>query len=202
MREAAKRLLRSGAQSIVYGRVKLSNGTWQVKEMRATCAEEEERAIQEFGARSISFGRQRQFGATGGPWVTRGIPIFSEEEEELAAKCYAAFCKQYDEPAKRGMFLDIPVFQEDVRYRCLRLKETCGLTSEQVLDMFERDASPAFIDPGAAKDTFDSLAENSSVEKAQDIVQKHPGVLASGEGIGNNVMQAEIMANMLYMASR
>eukprot|EP00420_Gonyaulax_spinifera_P036604 CAMPEP_0197877822 /NCGR_PEP_ID=MMETSP1439-20131203/6404_1 /TAXON_ID=66791 /ORGANISM="Gonyaulax spinifera, Strain CCMP409" /LENGTH=219 /DNA_ID=CAMNT_0043497199 /DNA_START=80 /DNA_END=739 /DNA_ORIENTATION=+ len=156
--------------------------------------------------RSVSVARRAedgglQFGhvlASPGVWEMTTDGVEQDEKDKAAAtKSWEAFQKQFKGASERGMYMDTPVAEQDVKYRFLRLKNTFGITPEQALKMMETDALPMVIDSDYVKGTFDAMVAGASREKALEIVDRHPGVLASGKDIKGNMMQADIISNMI-----
>jgi len=134
-----------------------------------------------------------------GSWkmTTEGVPIPGPEEEALAEKGWQAFSKQFEAAAKRGMYLDTPVAEQDIKYRWRRLRDSFGVSSEEALQIVEDDATPLVIDSNYVQETFDAMVEGASQEKALEIIKKHPGVLASGKAIKDNMAQADAFSNVI-----
>ncbi|CAJ1406347.1 unnamed protein product [Effrenium voratum] len=75
-----------------------------------------------------------------------GICDAGPEEEALAASAWEAFREQYTGAAERGMYMDTPVAENDVKYRWRRLRDTFGVSSQEALGIIETDALPLVID--------------------------------------------------------
>eukprot|EP00435_Cladocopium_sp_Y103_P007799 s927_g2.t1 len=48
--------------------------------------------------------------------------------------------------------------------------------------------------------TFNAMIEGSSREKALEIVQRHPGILAAGPDVKGNMLQADVASNAINAA--
>jgi len=134
-----------------------------------------------------------------GSWkmTTDGVPIQGPEDEEMAEKGWQTFSTQFEAAAKRGMYLDTPVAEEDIKYRWRRLRDSFGVSSEEALSIMEADATPLVIDSNYVQETFEAMVEGSSKEKALEVVKRHPGILASGKAIKDNMGQADIMSSII-----
>jgi len=134
-----------------------------------------------------------------GQWLINpeGIPIDGPEDEAIADKVWAAFKKQYSSAAERGMYMDTPVGEQDVKYRARRLKQTFGTSHEEVLRLVEMEALPMVVDSDYVKKTFDAMVRGSDKEKALSIIYKNPGVLTAGDGIEDNMGMAEVAAGFI-----
>eukprot|EP00441_Pelagodinium_beii_P037406 CAMPEP_0197648926 /NCGR_PEP_ID=MMETSP1338-20131121/28042_1 /TAXON_ID=43686 ORGANISM="Pelagodinium beii, Strain RCC1491" /NCGR_SAMPLE_ID=MMETSP1338 /ASSEMBLY_ACC=CAM_ASM_000754 /LENGTH=204 /DNA_ID=CAMNT_0043222995 /DNA_START=50 /DNA_END=664 /DNA_ORIENTATION=+ len=128
---------------------------------------------------------------------SEGVAIQGPEEEALAQKCWEAFKEQYESAAGRGMYMDTPVGENDIKYRWRRLRDSFGLTSEEALEIMQVDALPLVIDSNYVQGTFDSMVEGASREKALDIVKRHPGILAAGKEVKNNMLQADVASTVI-----
>jgi len=126
-----------------------------------------------------------------------GVPVQSEEEDALAAKAWELFRKQFPAASERGMYMDTPVAEQDIKYRWRKMRDNFGLTSKQVLEVMEQDAMPLVVDAEYVKGTWDGMVKGSSKEKATEVLMKHPGILVSGPNIENNMMQAEMTSTII-----
>ncbi|CAE7471913.1 pex7 [Symbiodinium sp. CCMP2456] len=82
-----------------------------------------------------------------GSWKPTGeIDIQGPEEEALAQSVWEAFQEQYTGAAERGMYMDTPVGENDIKYRWRRLRDTFGITSEEAVGIMQTDALPLVID--------------------------------------------------------
>ena len=126
-----------------------------------------------------------------------GVPVQSEEEEALATKAWEYFSKQFPAASGRGMYMDTPVAEQDIKYRWRKMRDNFGLTSQQVLEVLEQDAMPMVVDAEYVKGTWDGMVKGSSKEKATEVLMKHPGILVSGPGIEGNMAQAELTSTII-----
>eukprot|EP00930_Biecheleria_cincta_P071382 TRINITY_DN58892_c0_g1_i1.p1 TRINITY_DN58892_c0_g1~~TRINITY_DN58892_c0_g1_i1.p1 ORF type:complete len:230 (-),score=55.86 TRINITY_DN58892_c0_g1_i1:95-715(-) len=122
----------------------------------------------------------------------KGMKIEGPEENALAVDCWKAFQGQYTSAADRGMYMDTPVAEEDIKYRFRRLRETFGISTSEALDIMKIDALPLVIDSDYVKKTFDAMVEGASREKALEIIKRHPGILAAGPDVKSNMLQADV----------
>jgi hypothetical protein len=134
-----------------------------------------------------------------GQWLINpeGIPIEGSDDEAAADKVWAAFKKQYSSAAERGMYMDTPVGEQDVKYRARRLKQTFGTSHEEVLRLVEMEALPLVVDSDYVKKTFDAMVRGADREKALSIIYKNPGVLTAGDSIEENMGMAEVAAGFI-----
>mmetsp|Transcript_66505 Transcript_66505/g.81401 ORF Transcript_66505/g.81401 Transcript_66505/m.81401 type:complete len:197 (-) Transcript_66505:57-647(-) len=136
-----------------------------------------------------------------GSWQPTGeIDIQGPEEEALAQTVWEAFKGQYTGAAERGIYMDTPVGENDIKYRWRRLRDTFGVTSEEAAQIMETDALPLVIDADYVAKTFNAMIEGSSREKALEIVQRHPGILAAGPDVKENMLQADVASNAINAA--
>jgi len=126
-----------------------------------------------------------------------GVPIQSEEEEALATKAWEFFSQQFPAASERGMYMDTPVAEQDIKYRWRKMRDNFGLTSKQVLEVMEQDAMPLVVDAKFVRGTWDGMVKGSSKEKATEVLMKHPGILVSGPNIENNMVQAEMTSTII-----
>mmetsp|Transcript_73322 Transcript_73322/g.192247 ORF Transcript_73322/g.192247 Transcript_73322/m.192247 type:complete len:221 (+) Transcript_73322:65-727(+) len=145
---------------------------------------------------SMCFGHTLQ---PDGTWqVTEvGVPIQSPEEDAAVKKGWMEFKRQYSLAAKKGMYMDTPVAEEDVKYRFRLMRDNFGISTEKTLSLLETDALPMVIDADYVKGTFDAMVEGASREKALEIITRHPGVLAAGKDIKDNMFQADLASQMI-----
>lgn len=129
--------------------------------------------------------------------LEQSVPIESEEEEVQAGKGWELFQKQYPAASKRGIFIDTPVEERDVKYRWRRLKSTFGISSEQCNELIGMDAVPLVVDSDFVQMTWNAMVKGSSKEEAWEVVGKNPAVLTAGEGIEQNMPQAKIAAGFI-----
>eukprot|EP00933_Yihiella_yeosuensis_P047336 TRINITY_DN4310_c0_g2_i1.p1 TRINITY_DN4310_c0_g2~~TRINITY_DN4310_c0_g2_i1.p1 ORF type:complete len:208 (+),score=32.08 TRINITY_DN4310_c0_g2_i1:140-763(+) len=134
-----------------------------------------------------------------GSWklTEEGVPIQGPEEDALAQKTWEAFKTQYENAAERGVYMDTPVGEQDIKYRYRRLRDTFGITSEEAFKIMEVDALPLVIDSDYVKVTFDAMVEGSSRDKALEIISRHPGILAAGKEVKSNMLQAEVASQFI-----
>lgn len=134
-----------------------------------------------------------------GTWKTteEGVPVEGPEEEAVAVKAWQEFRRQFKSAATRGMYMTTPVGEEDVKYRFRQMRDAFGISGEETIGLLATDALPMVIDSAYVKETFDAMVEGSSREKALEIITRHPGVLAAGKAIKDNMFQADIASNMI-----
>lgn len=136
-----------------------------------------------------------------GSWKPTGeIDIQGPEEEALAESAWQAFKSQYTSAAERGIYMDTPVAENDVKYRWRRLRDTFGVSSKEAVEIMETDALPLVIDSDYVQKTFNAMIEGSSREKALEIVMRHPGILAAGPDVKGNMLQADVASNAINAA--
>mmetsp|Transcript_46205 Transcript_46205/g.100616 ORF Transcript_46205/g.100616 Transcript_46205/m.100616 type:complete len:197 (-) Transcript_46205:169-759(-) len=136
-----------------------------------------------------------------GSWKPTGeIEIQGPEEEAMADSVWQAFKSQYTGAAERGIYMDTPVGENDIKYRWRRLRDTFGVSSEEAVEIMETDALPLVIDADYVAKTFNAMVEGSSREKALEIVQRHPGILAAGPDVKGNMLQADVASNAINAA--
>eukprot|EP00439_Symbiodinium_sp_Y106_P021152 s597_g2.t1 len=86
-----------------------------------------------------------------GSWKPTGeIDIQGPEEEALAQSVWEAFQEQYTGAAERGMYMDTPVGENDIK----RLRDTFGITSEEAVGIMQTDALPLVIDADYVQDPW------------------------------------------------
>ena len=107
------------------------------------------------------------------------------------------FKNQYKTASEKGVFIDTPVGERDVKYRWRRLKTTFGMTSEEVNTLIDIDAVPLVVDADYVQGTFEAMVKGSSREEALDVVMKNPAVLTAGKDIETNMPQAKIFAGFI-----
>jgi len=126
-----------------------------------------------------------------------GVPIQSAEEEAMATEVWELFRKQFASASERGMYMDTPVAERDIKYRWRKMRDNFGLTSQQVLEVMEQDAMPLVVDAEFVKKTWDAMVKGSSKVEATEVLLKHPGILVSGPGIENNMAQAKLTSTVI-----
>eukprot|EP00931_Biecheleriopsis_adriatica_P021732 TRINITY_DN1412_c0_g1_i1.p1 TRINITY_DN1412_c0_g1~~TRINITY_DN1412_c0_g1_i1.p1 ORF type:complete len:236 (+),score=72.30 TRINITY_DN1412_c0_g1_i1:59-709(+) len=133
-----------------------------------------------------------------GSWKPTGeIAIQGPEEDAMAQESWEAFKTQYESASERGMYMDTPVGEDDIKYRWRRLRDTFGVTSAEALEIIKTEALPLVIDSNYVQETFDAMVEGSSREKALEIVGRHPGILAAGKAVKDNMLQAEVASTFI-----
>jgi len=126
-----------------------------------------------------------------------GVPVQSEEEEAMATKAWELFSKQFPAASERGMYMDTPVTEQDIKYRWRKMRDNFGLTSTQVLGVMEKDSMPMVVDAEFVRSTWDAMVKGSSKEEATEVLMKHPGILVSGPNIENNMAQAKLTSTII-----
>mmetsp|Transcript_63872 Transcript_63872/g.139060 ORF Transcript_63872/g.139060 Transcript_63872/m.139060 type:complete len:232 (+) Transcript_63872:78-773(+) len=130
-----------------------------------------------------------------GDWtVLKSIPIESLMEEECAHKAWEVFRRSYPGPSEKGMFLDTPVAEQDIKYRWRRLKKTLRMNCAECLQLVEKEAVPLVVDSDYVEQTFDAMVRGSSYARALEVVQRNPNVLTAGTGIEGSMDAAEVGA--------
>ena len=136
-----------------------------------------------------------------GSWKPTGeIDIQGPEEEAMAESVWEVFKSQYTSAAERGIYMDTPVGENDIKYRWRRLRDTFGVSSKEAVEIMETDALPLVIDADYVAKTFNAMIEGSSREKALEIVQRHPGILAAGPDVKGNMLQADVASTAINAA--
>mmetsp|Transcript_143709 Transcript_143709/g.203299 ORF Transcript_143709/g.203299 Transcript_143709/m.203299 type:complete len:203 (-) Transcript_143709:253-861(-) len=136
-----------------------------------------------------------------GSWKPTGeIDIQGPEEEALAQSVWEAFQEQYTGAAERGMYMDTPVGENDIKYRWRRLRDTFGITSEEAVGIMQTDALPLVIDADYVQKTFKAMVDGADRDKALEIVIRHPGILAAGPDVKDNMLQADLASNAINAA--
>lgn len=134
----------------------------------------------------------------GNNWTdVQTIPVASEEEAKQAAEAWEIFQNQYEAASKKGIFIDTPVEERDIKYRWRRLMDTFNCDGAKALEIIRNDAVPLVVDSDYVKGTFDALVRGADYEKALSIITRNPAVLTAGKDIEKNVGQAEMAANFV-----
>ncbi|CAE8590320.1 unnamed protein product [Polarella glacialis] len=147
----------------------------------------------------VSIGHILQMDNGTSKWVltNNSLPILDENEDAMAQLSWKAFSTQYSGAAERGVYFDTPVTEEDVKYRWRRMRNSFDVSSEKALEIVNVDALPMVIDADYVQATFEAMAAGATKEKAIEIISRHPGILAAGKEVGNNMVQADIASTVI-----
>jgi len=174
----------------------ISGGRLLSRSKRFAAESEEGDAADATAAPGMCFGHCLQ---PDGTWQLdmEGVPVQSEEEEAMATEAWESFRKQFSSASERGMYMDTPVAEQDIKFRWRKMRDNFGLTSKQALEVLEQDAMPMVVDAEFVRGTWDAMVKGSSKEKATEVLMKHPGILVSGSNIENNMAQAEFISTII-----
>mmetsp|Transcript_11110 Transcript_11110/g.21346 ORF Transcript_11110/g.21346 Transcript_11110/m.21346 type:complete len:241 (+) Transcript_11110:83-805(+) len=176
--------------------VRPSSQRWSEAEVAADAGTVDAAAEAALASPGFCFGHCLQ---KDGTWQLdkEGVPVQSEEEDVMASQVWELFSTQFPGAAKRGMYMDTPVCEQDVKYRWRKMRDNFGMTSEQMLHVIQQDAMPLVVDSQYVKGTWDAMVKGSSKEQAAEVLVKHPGILVSGPGIENNMAQAQFTSSII-----
>eukprot|EP00929_Paragymnodinium_shiwhaense_P017073 TRINITY_DN1259_c0_g1_i1.p1 TRINITY_DN1259_c0_g1~~TRINITY_DN1259_c0_g1_i1.p1 ORF type:complete len:213 (-),score=76.14 TRINITY_DN1259_c0_g1_i1:347-985(-) len=134
----------------------------------------------------------------GNNWTdVQSIPIESEEEEKQASEGWEIFKKAYPAASEKGIFIDTPVEENDIKYRWRRLKQLLKVDGAEVNKVISGDAVPLVVDADYVQGTFEAMIRGSDYDKALSVVQRNPAVLTAGKDIEQNMGQADMAANFV-----
>lgn len=125
------------------------------------------------------------------------VENLNPDGEAVVEKAWQAFKKQYTGASERGVYMDTPVGEQDIKYRFRRLSDTFGISTEKTFEIMADEALPLVVDAEYVKKTFDAMVRGADKEQALEIVTKNPGVLTAGPGIEESMGMAGAAANFI-----
>eukprot|EP00929_Paragymnodinium_shiwhaense_P017076 TRINITY_DN1259_c0_g2_i2.p1 TRINITY_DN1259_c0_g2~~TRINITY_DN1259_c0_g2_i2.p1 ORF type:complete len:214 (-),score=54.67 TRINITY_DN1259_c0_g2_i2:309-950(-) len=134
----------------------------------------------------------------GNNWTdVKSIPIESEEEDQQAAEGWEIFKQAYPAASEKGIFIDTPVEENDIKYRWRRLKQLIKVDGAEMNKIISMDAVPLVVDSDYVQGTFEAMIRGSDYDKALSVVQRNPAVLTAGKDIEQNMGQADMVSNFV-----
>ncbi|CAE7220197.1 SLC34A2 [Symbiodinium natans] len=136
-----------------------------------------------------------------------------EVERELAEQkhslhlqqAWRAVLRQHPEAVLENNFLGEPFSFDEVKERWPRFVQTLGISEDQALKIIEMDATPLLVESDAVSEVLARLAAISSREKALELVNRSPSLLAAalggkkdGNGLGVSTLVDMLYAGRLY----
>lgn len=128
-----------------------------------------------------------------GTWEMSTEGVLIDGDEDHATKVWSLFQNQFRAASQVGTFFNGPIGEEDIKYRWRRLRNMLDISSDEAVQIMEADSSPLVIDANHVQKTYDAMVEASSRDEALAIIKMHPGVVASGDQIRDDIYGARVV---------